>query len=119
MNALDLDKVCFSYAGSSKPALDAVSLSVGRGEFVALMGRTGCGKTTLLLTLNGIIPKSIAPIDSRLAGMCRQSRQMNENSKANGMVTATIRAVRTLNRNGRKPMPRQNRVINQRSELIN
>ncbi len=60
MNALDLDKVSFSYVGSSKPALDSITLSVGRGEFVALMGRTGCGKTTLLLTLNGIIPKSIA-----------------------------------------------------------
>ena len=30
--------------------------------------------------------------------MCAQSRQMNENSSANGIVTATISAVRTLNR---------------------
>ena len=43
-----------------------------------------------------IMPKSIAPIDSRLAGMCAQSRQMNEKSSANGIVTATISAVRTL-----------------------
>ena len=48
-----------------------------------------------------IMPKSIAPMDSRLAGMCAQSRQMNANSSANGIVTATISAVRTLNRNSR------------------
>ena len=44
-----------------------------------------------------MIPKSMAPMESRLAGICRQSRQMNENSRANGMVTATISAVRRLN----------------------
>ena len=46
-----------------------------------------------------IMPKSIAPIESRFAGMCAQSRQMKEKSSANGIVTATISAVRTLNRN--------------------
>ena len=30
------------------PALNGVTLDVGRGEWVALVGRSGCGKTTLL-----------------------------------------------------------------------
>ena len=34
-------------------ALDRVSLTVGNGEFVALLGPSGCGKTTLLRILAG------------------------------------------------------------------
>ena len=35
-------------------ALDAVSLSVARGEFFSLLGPSGCGKTTLLRLLAGL-----------------------------------------------------------------
>jgi energy-coupling factor transporter ATP-binding protein EcfA2 len=38
--------------------LRGVDLDVARGEFVALMGPTGVGKSTLCLALNGIVPQS-------------------------------------------------------------
>lgn len=41
------------------PVLRGVDLRVRRGEFLALMGPTGCGKTTLCLALNGIVPHAL------------------------------------------------------------
>jgi len=40
------------------PVLKGINLEVERGEFVSIMGPTGVGKTTLCLTLNGIVPQS-------------------------------------------------------------
>src|SRR6185437_726935 len=48
---IDLENVSKSF-GSGQPAVDDVSLRVGRGEFLALMGDSGSGKTTTLNMIN-------------------------------------------------------------------
>ncbi len=40
----------------SPPVLDGVSLSVDRGEKVAVLGPSGAGKTTLFRAINGFVP---------------------------------------------------------------
>ncbi len=45
--ALELRRVSFSYAGSSAPALSEVSLTLGQGATLGIIGGTGSGKTTL------------------------------------------------------------------------
>ncbi len=47
---LELHNVCKQYQADHAVvrALDGVSLSVQAGEFVSIVGRSGCGKTTLL-----------------------------------------------------------------------
>ncbi len=53
----DVSKV-FSRGEEQVRALDGVSLSVERGEFVAVRGPSGSGKTTLLLTVGGMVRPS-------------------------------------------------------------
>lgn len=45
----------FRRAGAAIEALRAVSVSVKEGEFVSVVGASGCGKTTLLRILDGLI----------------------------------------------------------------
>ena len=59
--ALELTGVSFAY-GPSTPALSNVSLSIGKGEKVALLGSNGCGKSTLLRIMNGLATPSAGSV---------------------------------------------------------
>ena len=52
--SLEIDRVEAAY-GAVK-VLKGVSLAVRPGEFVALLGSSGCGKTTLLRAISGFVP---------------------------------------------------------------
>jgi energy-coupling factor transporter ATP-binding protein EcfA2 len=54
---IEVENVSFSYP--DKKVLKNVNFKIENGEFVGLVGPTGCGKTTLAYCLNGLIPNSI------------------------------------------------------------
>ena len=54
MASVTFDKASRIYPGSTKPAVDALDLSVADGEFLVLVGPSGCGKSTSLRMLAGL-----------------------------------------------------------------
>lgn len=54
MADLTVETLTVAYGGT--PVLNGVSLRVQHGEFVALLGSSGCGKTTLLRVVSGFVP---------------------------------------------------------------
>ncbi len=52
---IECKNVKFSYSESSAPALNGVSFSVKRGEFVSVIGHNGSGKSTLARLINGLL----------------------------------------------------------------
>ena len=55
IQSIELDKVSFSYDGR-RDILKQVSLSIGKGEHIAIIGKSGAGKTTLSDLINGFYP---------------------------------------------------------------
>ena len=53
-----LDNVGFTYAGRDQPVLQGINLSIPVGSRIALVGRTGSGKTTLALIILGLYTPS-------------------------------------------------------------
>jgi len=52
---IDVKHLSFEYPGTGQKALDDVSLSVEKGEFVGIIGQNGAGKTTLVKNIIGLL----------------------------------------------------------------
>jgi energy-coupling factor transport system ATP-binding protein len=89
--------------GQPRPALRDVSVTLGEGEIVAVMGRNGAGKTTLLRTIAGVLQPhrgdvrvlGHAPRPGVDVGLCPQEPEsVLFNDSVAGEVRATLRARR-------------------------
>ena len=52
---IDINNVTFRYSEDGPAILNDLSLSIRPGEYVAIVGKTGCGKSTLMKLLLGFI----------------------------------------------------------------
>lgn len=53
--SIDLDDIVFTYPESTDRALDRVTLSIRRGEMLAIVGGSGSGKSTLIDVVLGLL----------------------------------------------------------------
>jgi osmoprotectant transport system ATP-binding protein len=52
---VEFEDVTKRFPGAAQPALDHVSLKVEAGEFVTVLGTSGCGKTTMIKCVNRLV----------------------------------------------------------------
>lgn len=63
-NLVEIEDVAFDYG--ARPVLKGINLTARRGQVIAIMGSSGCGKTTLLRLIGGQIKPSQGTV--RVAG---------------------------------------------------
>lgn len=69
MNQLLLKNVCKRYPNQPNYALDHINLTVRKGEFVAVMGRSGSGDSDIMMT------DTINPLKSKFKGFHKTFKQ--------------------------------------------
>lgn len=74
MKAIEYKNICMSYNG--KNIIENFNLEIEKGEFVTIIGSSGCGKTTILKMVN----KLIVPTSGNIivCGECTNSRDIIE-----------------------------------------
>lgn len=72
-NYLYLDHVSIEFPGANGPfrALDKVNLKINKGEFVSVIGHSGCGKSTVMNIVGGLL-------QATEGGVILQGREVNE-----------------------------------------
>ena len=63
---LELEGVSLTYPNAKSPAIAQMNLKVARGEFIAVVGASGCGKSSMMKLVSGLLPATIGQV--RLEG---------------------------------------------------
>jgi energy-coupling factor transport system ATP-binding protein len=92
MGGIEIENLHFTYPSRSTPTLRGIDAKVNPAAFILLTGPTGCGKSTMLRTLNGLIPHASG---GKLSGSVR----VNGASVAKQPIAVTCQQVGLLFQN--------------------
>ena len=87
--ALVVEDLTFRYQRREEPALRNLSFQVKAGEVLLIAGASGCGKTTLMRCINGLIPRTYhgnLQGNIRIFGKCVSEMSMPELSQQVGTI---------------------------------
>ncbi len=70
---VDIEDLRFNYGG--RPVLEGISMKIPRGKVVAIMGGSGCGKTTLLRCIGGQLRPSGGRVRLEKHQVCEMSHK--------------------------------------------
>jgi len=82
---IDVDGVTFRYRRAKTSALRGLDLHIPAGQFVAVVGPSQAGKSTLCLAINGLIPQSVP---GKLTGEVRVGGRSTRTTPMKEMFTS-------------------------------
>lgn len=59
---VELSNITYNYSGSSQVAIENISMMINKGESIALIGKSGAGKTTLVDVILGLLKPEVGDI---------------------------------------------------------
>ncbi|WP_418740512.1 ATP-binding cassette domain-containing protein, partial [Enorma sp.] len=78
MSIISIKDLTFTYPGAATATLRNLNLEVAEGDFLAIMGANGCGKSTLCKAMNGLIPECGKYLDLGMGRSTMYSKQDKE-----------------------------------------
>lgn len=84
-----VEQVSFIYGKGNafeKRALDRVSLTIGKGEFIGVIGHTGSGKSTLIQHLNGLLHPTEGKVTIDGVDLAAKTKEASAKRHSVGMV---------------------------------
>ena len=90
--------------GAARPAVNDVSLSVAKGEVLALIGQSGSGKTTLALAALGLVRPGLAVQEGQVR-VCGTDMFGSPSRVVHGMRGRTVAYVAQSAAAAKRPPP--------------
>ena len=93
MNVVEIEHLTYAYPGAAEATLNDVSLTIEKGDFLAIVGNNGCGKSTLCKTLNGLIPQFITGEYTGRVTACGLDAAATDIGARGGTMDAAMRRI--------------------------
>ena len=104
MYAVEIDGLTYTYPGAPQPTLRDISLQIPKGDFLAVVGNNGCGKSTLFLHHRH-------SVDLLIDNIFASAAALSSFCIALSLLSATFRANPGMSPKQKKDLPKNRRAF--------